>query len=193
MANETITYLEGNENKLVHIFYEFYIFLYLLNHDSLECQELHNILEESRRIHARCVVNFFVKNKNRYKDDLIVSDIVEPEYLPEYIFPKEKYKNALDIINKSTAHLTLTSCKENFYTKEKEEECKKFYVAIAEYISHFTWQVDKIIKDTLREKLKTDEVSRLISQVKGYDYSTFFSSMKYYFEVNQEKWDEKSN
>lgn len=193
MANETITYLEGNENQLVHIFYEFYIFLYLLNHDSKECQELHNVLEESRRIHARCVVNFFVKNKKRYKDDLIVSDIVEQKYLLEYIFPKEKYQNALDIINKSTAHLTLTSCKENFYTKEKEEECKKFYVAIAEYIAHFTWQIDKIIIGELREKLKTDEVSGFISKIKEYDYYTFFSNINYYVEVNREKLDEKSN
>lgn len=101
MEDKTITYLEGNDNELVHIFYEFYIFLYLLNHDSKQSQELHNILEESRRIHARSVVNFFVKH--RYKDDLIVSDIVEQEYQLEYIFPKKKYKNALDIINKSTA------------------------------------------------------------------------------------------
>lgn len=181
MADETTTYLEGNDNELVHIFYEFYIFLYLLNHDSKQCQELHNVLEDARRIHSRAIMDFFSDTKKK-KDDIIVKDIVKNDFASNYYFDKNKYSDVRYLINKATAHLTEASCKSTVFPDGLEEKCKGFYVELAKMIMKFTSDIGTVIKDYLRPKLQENEVHNLINNVIDYELATILKNQKYFTE-----------
>ena len=184
MADQTSIYIEGNDNELVHIFYEFYIFLYLLNHDSEQCQELHNILEEARRLHSRAIMDFFSDVKSK-KDDIIVVDIVDDNYVSNYFFDRKKYADVRKMINKATAHLTEASCKSTIYPDGLEEKCKEFDVELVKMILNFTGRIEKIIKNDLKSKLQDDNVRTIISNITQYGWETILKNKKYFIEDNK--------
>lgn len=178
MSNKTNTYLEGNENELVHIFYEFYIFLYLLNHDSKECQELHNIIEDARRLHSRVIMDFF--SDTGKNDDIVVKNIVKDNVVSSYLFDKEKYSDIRTMINKATAHLTEASCKSTIYPDGLEEKCKEFYVELVKMITNFTGSIDTIIKSELKAKLQDNNVCNLINNITDYSLNTILNVPQYF-------------
>lgn len=184
MANETITYLEGNENQLVHIFYEFYIFLYLLNHDSKECQELHNVLEDARRLHSRVIMDFFSDTKKK-SDDIIVTDIVNDGFKSKYLFSNKAYDDIRTMINKTTAHLTEASCKSTVYPDGLEERCKELDVELVKIILEFTKNIEKIIENDLKAKLQDDKVRTLIGNITTFGWQTILKNLKYFIEDNK--------
>lgn len=163
MADETNICLEGNENKLLHIFYEFHIFIYLLNIDFKNPQELSNILVDARRLHSRTIMDFFSDTKKK-EDDIIVTDIVEDNSVSSYLLDKEKYSDVRKMINKATAHLTGASCQKDFFPDELEEKCRDFYVELLKMIMDFTENIDKIINDNLKAKLQDSDVQNLIGK-----------------------------
>lgn len=162
MADETNICLEGNENELLHIFYEFHIFIYLLITDFKNSQELSNILVDARRLHSRTIMDFFSDIKKA--DDIIVTDIVKDNVVSSYLFDKEKYSDVRKMINKATAHLTEASCQKDFFPDELEKKFEKFYFELVKKIVDFTENIDKIINDNLKAKLQDSDVQNLIGK-----------------------------
>lgn len=179
MSNKTITYLEGNENKLIHIFYEFYIFLYLLNHDSKKCQELHNVLEDARRLHSRVIIDFFSDTRKK-SDDIIVKDIVKDDFTSKYLFDKKTYFDIRNMINKTTAHLTEASCNRDVFPEGLEKKCRELYVELVKMVLDFTGSIDTIIKDNLKTKLQDNVVRDLKSKITYYLLETILKNIKYF-------------
>lgn len=125
-------------------------------------QEVKDIFIESRRIHARVIIDFFSGSKHR-EDDIIVDDIVtEPnEY---YHLEKTNYSDIRNMTNKATAHLARAGCTSSAYPPG--DKCRKAYADLAEKIFDFTENINAIIKDDLKTKLQDEAVCTLIEKIK---------------------------
>lgn len=190
MADKTMNcdFLEGNPNELVHVFYEFYMFLFLLNHDSKTSQELHNILLESRLLRSRVIMDFFSEKKKRPNnkpcDDITVDDIVKNGQASNYYFDKSKYSDVRRLINKTTAHLTNASCSAAIFPTGLEDKTKFLYVDLAKMILNFVGNINTIIKDDLKTKLQDEDVRKLISDIVVYEFETIIKNLQYFIEEN---------
>lgn len=159
-------FLEGNSNVLFHILYEFHIFLYTLNYTS-KSAEFHNIILDAQRIHARAVLDFF-RDQKKYKDDIIITDILDKSVNPdEYIFADSDEIEAIrKIINKTTAHLTYESCKEDIY-HDNDDLHIRLFVKLVNLIKHFVFHLPDILNDENKAYLNDTKTQELHASIKS--------------------------
>lgn len=156
-------FLEEADNLLVQVYYEFAVFLFLVQRKSAD-KYLHNIMMDATRIHIRVLADFFSSKRNNpsdllYSDFLINCPSIQID-LPRHI---------RHFINQSTAHLTKGRGKNVI----NDQEFRGIVSSIVSSIHGFTSQANRAnLKDEYKSLLD-DEALKEIKAIVEKDLLSF--------------------
>ena len=98
-------YLESSNNAIIQVFSEFDMFLYVISHTCSTNLYLQNVINDSRRIHIRALINFF-NNSGKKSDDLFSCQFLTHDHSAELSI--SNHTEVVNFIIKYTAHITKT-------------------------------------------------------------------------------------